>query len=91
MKQSTFLFSEINKNNIAQPHILGEDLNHTACSYHPYNRWAASAGGLFSGIEDMCRWVLVSMNKGTLKNRILGGKSYEEMWSVSSDKNQRMG
>ena len=91
MKQSTFLFSGINKNNIAQPHILGEDLNYTVCSYHPYNRWAASCGGLFSDIEDMCRWILLSMNKGKTKNRILREKSYEEMWRVSSDKNQRMG
>lgn len=92
MKHSSFFFPEIKTSNIALPHILGKGFRYTINSYFPVNRWAASSGGLFSSIDEMCNWLLICLNKGIFKgNRILTEKSFQKMWAVSSKKNARMG
>jgi len=92
MEQSNFLFPEIKTTNIAAPHVLGEGFRYTVGSYFPVNRWSASCGGLFSNIDEMCNWLLVSINKGAFnENHILTEKSYQKMWTVSSNKSSRMG
>lgn len=92
MKQSGFFFPDLKKSNIASPHVLGDGFRYTANSYFPVNRWSASCGGLFSNIDEMCNWLLVSLKKGVfIKNRILTEKRYKQMWTVSSQKNNRMG
>lgn len=91
MRRSTFSLAQLDRENFAAPHILGKDLGPAVSSIEPYNRWAASSGGLYSSAEDLARWTLVSLAKGQGLNRILAKTSYEEMWTVSSDKSERMG
>jgi CubicO group peptidase (beta-lactamase class C family) len=92
MKNSLFYYLKTKTPDIAVPHVLGEDFRFAVAEYIPVNRWAASSGGLFSSIDEMCNWLMVSLNKGVFKKkRILTENSYNKMWKVSSTKNTRTG
>ena len=92
MDNSHFLFPEIQRANLAAPHVLGAGFRYEVPDYFPVNRWAAGCGGLYSSIDEMCNWLLVCLQKGILgENRILSEMSYNNMWTVSSPKSKRMG
>lgn len=49
----------------------------------PYSRAFAPSSALDSSIDDMNRWMLACLNRGTLSGkRILKSSSYDEMWKL---------
>ena len=92
MKRSTFVFDEVDKENIAAPHILGSDFGSGVNSYYPVNRWDAGVSGLWSNATDMCRWALANLNGGELNcKRILKKSSLDTMWKKAGEKYGNIG
>ena len=46
---------------------------------------ADAAGGIYSSVHDMCKWIIMQMNNGKygddLKQQLLSEKTHEEMWT----------
>lgn len=87
MKRSSFVFDEVDKKNLAAPHILGKDFNSAVNSFYPVNRWNAGVDGLWSNAADMCKWALANLNGGELDGkRILKKPSLNMMWEKAGEK-----
>jgi CubicO group peptidase (beta-lactamase class C family) len=66
MKSSTFLVSDVPKENQASPHT--SDLDILKSDIYPYNRAHAPSSTLHTNILDMNRWAIANLNKVTLFN-----------------------
>ena len=73
------------KSNVIDPHapvngvvqVIDRDFN--------FNEVGNAAGGIYSNITDLCRWIIMQMNNGKygdgLNSRLFSEKVHEEMWS----------
>ena len=73
------------KSNVIDPHapvngvvqVIDRDFN--------FNEVGNAAGGIYSNITDMCRWIIMQMNNGKygdgLNSQLFSEKVHEEMWS----------
>jgi len=81
MKDSTLLYEEVNKELLAQPHLMGSNLEYAVSDLFPYSRRHPACGSLFSNVMDMSRWAMANIGRGTLEGkRILDAASYDIMW-----------
>ncbi len=86
MDNSTFYAPDVPENLATIGHIFG--LTAIVDDVYPYNRIHAPSSTLQSNLVDMCRWLMVNLNKGELEGqRILDPASYEQLWTptVSAD------
>jgi CubicO group peptidase (beta-lactamase class C family) len=86
MTASAAAYSRLkDKSNVIDPHapvngvvqVIDRDFN--------FNEVGDAAGGIYSNITDMCKWVIMQMNDGRygegLKNRLFSEEVHNEMWS----------
>ena len=80
MPNSTFFYPNLTSDQLAAPHIRMPEMRVNPS--FPYHRADAPASFLFSTVEDMCRWAIISLNRGANEGRhTLSPASYELMWS----------
>ncbi|MFN2304961.1 MAG: serine hydrolase domain-containing protein [Anaerolineales bacterium] len=80
MPNSTFFFPDVPQDQFAMPHIRIPEMRvNPILAYH---RADAPASFLYSNIEEMCHWAMISLNRGSsYGNRILSPSSYDLMWT----------
>ena len=71
------------KNNVIDPHA---PVNGKVQVIHRDWKYVAdAAGGIYSSVHDMCKWIMMQMNDGKygdgLKDQLLTEKTHEEMWT----------
>jgi CubicO group peptidase (beta-lactamase class C family) len=82
MRSSTLMKPEADTSLLTSPHVQGSAGTSVAGEHFPYNRPHAASSTLVSNIEDMSRWALVNLQRGTIDGRqILRPSSYEVLWS----------
>ena len=72
-----------NKENVIDPHA---PVNGKVQVIHRDWKYVAdAAGGIYSSVHDMSKWIIMQMNNGKygegLKNQLLTEKTHEEMWT----------
>jgi tetratricopeptide (TPR) repeat protein len=88
MKNSTFLYLEVDKHLRTSPHILGKDFYQHMGETYPYNRIHAPSSTMQSSIEDMINWAKFNLQKGKFgNNRILHEESFNELTKVQMEIN----
>lgn len=83
--KNTFVGSLMkNKNNLATPHSLVSGVIKTIDAQ--VIGTSSAAGGIFSNVADMSKWMLVQLNKGKygadLKTALFSSKNHNEMWRL---------
>ena len=88
MTRSSFLEADLDPDLRTTPHVgrrepeIGE--------VYPYHRAHAPSSTLHSNVEEMCTWIIASVNRGVLEPaadesvggaRILAEESYEQLWT----------
>lgn len=72
------------KNNVAAPHSSEGDKIRTISLFA--DQIVGAAGGIFSNVDDMSKWMLVQLNKGkygdNLDRQLFTEKSQREMWKI---------
>lgn len=82
MKKSSFLLSDISRDNFTQPHQLDALLNISPGPVYPYNRIHAPSSTLHSNLNDLLLWAQVFLQKGSIHDRqILHEGSWKRMIS----------
>jgi CubicO group peptidase (beta-lactamase class C family) len=72
---------------LASPH-LAEDGSLKTIPYYELDpaKINGAAGGVLSNVDDLCRWMLVHLNKGKygekLENQLFSAASQREMWKI---------
>lgn len=88
MHSSSFLKQEVEAH-LATPHVLGtsEGYGGYISDVFPYNRAHAPSSTLYTNAEDMCKYLLMHLNRGLSKEgyNALQSSSYDEMWKPSAD------
>lgn len=73
-----------NKNNVAAAHSTESDKLKTIALFE--SPLTGAAGGIFSNVDDMSKWMLVQLNKGkygsNLEKQLFTEKSQREMWKI---------
>jgi CubicO group peptidase (beta-lactamase class C family) len=76
------------KSNVIDPHapvngvvqVIDRDFN--------FNEVGNAAGGIYSNLTDLCRWIIMQMNNGRygdgLNSQLFSEKVHEEMWSMQT-------
>ncbi len=83
MPDSTFLLSEVERRQLAVPHLRTPEM--CVNPVYPYHRADAPASFLHSTVTDMCHWGAVCLNRGHYQGRqLLGPASYEQMWTPAA-------
>ena len=82
---NTFVgYLQKDKSNLAAPHSSESGLIKTIDSYDI--GMADAAGGIFSNVADMSKWMIVRLNKGMfgtdLKTPLFSLKNHNEMWRI---------
>src|SRR5579862_485202 len=65
MNSSSFFLSDIPANRRALPHTINDSLREIVSPVYPYNRIHAPSSTLHSNLDDMLKWALVWLNKGS--------------------------
>jgi CubicO group peptidase (beta-lactamase class C family) len=72
-----------NKNNIIDAHAPVD--GKVQVIRRDWKYVADAAGGIYSSVHDMAKWIIMQMNNGKygddLKNQLLSEKTHEEMWT----------
>jgi CubicO group peptidase (beta-lactamase class C family) len=92
MSNSTFLLAEVPSAKRVAPHE--RHFENVLGTIYPYNRAHAPSSTLHSCAEDMCKWMLVNLNRGEYAGqRILQSESYNQLWKewFPSDHGQSVG
>jgi CubicO group peptidase (beta-lactamase class C family) len=80
MDQSTFLKGERLPENWASGHL--RTIRTVAWEGYPYNRMHGPSSTLHSNAEEMCRWAIINMIRGTSGGKtILEASSYDQLWN----------
>jgi len=73
-----------NVDNVSTPHLLKNDQLTTIPHFEQTGN--AAAGGIYSGVDDLCRWMMVHLNHGkygkNLEQQLFTEKSQLEMWKI---------
>ena len=72
-----------NKSNVIDPHV---PINgKVQVIEREFSEVGDAAGGIYSNLTDMCKWIIMQMNNGKygegLKNQLFSSKVHETMWS----------
>jgi CubicO group peptidase (beta-lactamase class C family) len=84
MKMSSISYDRvINQTNVIDPHVPVNGVM-TVAERTPWTV-SAAAGGIYSNLTDMSKWIIMQMNKGRhgpdLKQRLFSEKVHRDMWS----------
>lgn len=84
MKESATSFKRVkDKSNVIDPHAPVE--GKVKVIRRDWSEVANSAGGIYSNITDMSKWIIMQMNNGKygegLSKKIFSDKVHEEMWT----------
>ena len=80
MNSSTLLYKKADPARLASGYTLNKGAVEAVANY-PYNRAHTPSSNLHSNVNDMARWMLVNLNRGTLDgNRILKSSTYDVLW-----------
>lgn len=83
MQSSTFLITDTAEILRTAPHRGSEPPR--LSEVYPYNRAHAPSSTLHSSVLDMCLWLLVNLNRGSLDgSRILEAATLDEMWKTQA-------
>lgn len=91
MSESSFLITEVSKENMTSPHVLNLDnaVKVEVNKFYPYNRIHAPSSSLWSSVEELSRYAIANLNKGILGSfRLLSDKSYDMMWQPYAKTNK---
>ena len=89
MSNSTFYKPEVPEKLATRPHGLGNDLQMEVMETYPYNRIHAPSSTLHSNIEDMAKWALLYLNKGTINGtRVFSENTYKLLTTPTLDVNK---
>lgn len=84
MSNSSFLFADVPVDKLAVPHLRSPEMK--VNPVYPYHRADAPASFLHSTVLDMCRWGIVSLNRGhCFGKNLLVPASYDLMWTPVAD------
>ena len=89
MEQSTFLLSSSPPKNEALPHV---HLPHSWVpdQQYPYNRAHAPSSTLHSNVYDMCKYLQMNLNRGSLNgNQLLKSSSFNQLWNKDFNTNSQ--
>lgn len=83
MKDSTFLFAEIDPDDLVAAHIRDENGNVVVWDYFPYDRKHAPSSCLHTSVEDYSQWLLAHLNGGAWRGkRILQPENQARLWEI---------
>jgi CubicO group peptidase (beta-lactamase class C family) len=83
MPNSTFLLSDVPPDLLVWPHLRTPDMK--VNPIYPYHRADSPASFLHTTVEDMCRWCITCLNRGTYQGQsILSTAGYERMWTPAA-------
>lgn len=72
------------KSNLATPHSTTTGTIRTLTPFH--DQINGAAGGIISNIDDMCKWMMLQLNKGkygpALDKQLFSEKRQREMWTI---------
>ena len=72
-----------NKSNVIDPHAPVDGV--VKVIRRDWNEAANSAGGIYSNLTDMCKWIIMQMNNGKygegLRQKLFTNEVHEEMWT----------
>ena len=72
--------------NVSDPHSAPDPDGNLQVIPHYYGMPNGAAGGIYSNIDDLCRWMKTHLNEGRygddLEKRLFTEASQDEMWSV---------
>ncbi|MEO6329039.1 MAG: serine hydrolase [Ginsengibacter sp.] len=72
-----------NKSNVIDPHAPVDGV--VKVIRRDWNETANAAGGIYSNLTDMCKWIIMQMNNGKygegLSKKIFSADVHEEMWT----------
>jgi CubicO group peptidase (beta-lactamase class C family) len=72
-----------NKSNVIEPHAPVDGV--VKVIRRDWNEAANAAGGIYSNLTDMCKWIIMQMNNGKygegLSHKLFSGEVHEEMWT----------
>ena len=78
MLKSSFLLSDISRNNFTQPHQVDTKLLMSPGKVYPYNRIHAPSSTLHSNLADLIGWVRLFLQEGTFNDTVIIKK---ETWT----------
>ena len=82
MRTSTLMRPEADTSLLTTPHVSGTTGTPTVGKHFPYNRRHAASSTLLSSVDDMARWALVNLGRGTIdRTRILNASSHQVLWA----------
>jgi hypothetical protein len=87
MDNSAALFSNIEKKkNVAEAHVMSGD-NLVQINGYDEVKSIGAAGGIYSSVNDMTKWMLMHLNDGLYngEDRLVSSKSHREMWSAKTN------
>jgi CubicO group peptidase (beta-lactamase class C family) len=80
MNSSTLLYRKADPAKLASGYTLNKGAVEPVAHY-PYNRAHTPSSNLHSNVNDMARWMLVNLDRGTLDGRrILKSSTYDILW-----------
>ncbi|MFN0246323.1 MAG: serine hydrolase domain-containing protein [Kofleriaceae bacterium] len=92
MKSSTLLNDAVDRERLVAPHAQGPTLRPFVRPVFPYNRRHAASSTLYSSVEDLSRWMVVNLARGTIDDqRILAATTYDQLWRPGSAVTDRIG
>jgi len=86
MQRSTLMVRDADPQLVAAPHVKDAEGNIVASDVYPYNRRHAPSSTLVANVEDMARWAIANLNRGSLDGkRILDERAYEQLWQKTAE------
>lgn len=86
MEKSSFLLQKVDQELLVSPHYASDTGAAVVSRVFPYTRSQVGAGYLITNVDDMAKWALANLNRGTLNGtRILADSTYDELWKVQVD------
>jgi CubicO group peptidase (beta-lactamase class C family) len=83
MSDSTFYFPEVDRLRLSLPHLRTPQM--TVNPVYPYHRADAPSSFLHSSLEDMCQWMITSLDQGYgTRQGLLTPSSYKLMWTPAA-------
>jgi CubicO group peptidase (beta-lactamase class C family) len=85
MRSSTLMKPEADTSLLTTPHSSRSSGTSVVQGYFPYNRRHAASSTLLSNIDDMVRWAIVNLGRGTIDGHtILRASSYDMLWGAQA-------
>ncbi len=83
---AAFYYNLKDKSNVAEAHRV-EDGNLIELIGYEENRSIGAAGGIYSSVNDLSKWMLLHLNKGITRDSttFISSKSHREMWKAHTN------